>query len=189
MARLQSQSAGHECGLTLRSRRGPTAGHQARSGGTQYIFASPGLASCSRRPLSSNVRQRKVPVLACCQRAQPSGLVFPHSPVNLWCSLPPPHDFGCIPAVSGTRVSASASPRERGPSVTAACYLHRPPPRLARERAKVAPAALRLHRHHRGALPNPSLKRSANGRPPAPVWRNAVHFRQPGPRVPPSVPA
>ena len=29
------------CCLTPRSRRGPTAGHQARSGGTRYIFASP----------------------------------------------------------------------------------------------------------------------------------------------------
>ena len=48
--------------LTPRSRRGPTAGHQARSGGTRYIFASPGLASCRRRPLSSNVRpHRKTP--------------------------------------------------------------------------------------------------------------------------------
>ena len=33
------------------------------------------------------------------------------------------------------------------------------------------------------ATPNPSLKRSANGRPPGPVWRYAVHFRQPGPGV------
>jgi hypothetical protein len=33
-----------------------------------------------------------------------------------------------------------------------------------------------------GALmPNPSLKRSANGRPPGPVWRYEVHSRQPGP--------
>ena len=32
-------------------------------------------------------------------------------------------------------------------------------------------------------LPNPSLKRSGNGRPPGPVWRYAVHFRQPGPGV------
>ena len=39
------------------------------------------------------------------------------------------------------------------------------------------------------ALPNPSLKRSANGRPPGPVWRYAVHFRQPGPGVLPSSPA
>jgi hypothetical protein len=38
-------------------------------------------------------------------------------------------------------------------------------------------------------LPNPSLKRSANSRPPGPVWRYAVHFRQPGPGVLPSSPA
>jgi hypothetical protein len=37
--------------------------------------------------------------------------------------------------------------------------------------------------------PNPSLKRSANGRPPGPVWRYPVHFRQPGPGVLPSSPA
>jgi hypothetical protein len=37
--------------------------------------------------------------------------------------------------------------------------------------------------------PNPSLKRSANGRPPGPVWRYAVHFRQSGPGVLPSSPA
>ena len=50
----------HPCSLTPRSRRGPTAGHQARSGGTRYIFASPGLAPHRRSRLSSNVRQRKV---------------------------------------------------------------------------------------------------------------------------------
>ena len=47
--------------LTPRSSGAPTAGHQARSGGTQYIFASPGPASCRRRPLSSNVRRRSPP--------------------------------------------------------------------------------------------------------------------------------
>ena len=35
----------------------------------------------------------------------------------------------------------------------------------------------------RALMPNPSLKRSANGRPPGPVWRYAVHFHQPGPGV------
>ncbi len=30
------------------------------------------------------------------------------------------------------------------------------------------------------ATPNPSLNRSSNGTPPSPVWRYAVHFRQPG---------
>jgi hypothetical protein len=48
-----------ERGLTPRSSGAPTAGHQARAGGTRYIFASPGLATCRRRPLSSNVRHRK----------------------------------------------------------------------------------------------------------------------------------
>ena len=38
-------------------------------------------------------------------------------------------------------------------------------------------------------LPNPSLKRSANGRPPGPVWWYAVHFHQSGPGVLPSSPA
>jgi hypothetical protein len=37
--------------------------------------------------------------------------------------------------------------------------------------------------------PNPSLKRSANGRPPGPGRRYVVHFRQPGPGVLPSSPA
>ena len=39
------------------------------------------------------------------------------------------------------------------------------------------------------AWPNHSLKRSANGRPPGPVWWYAVHFHQPGPGVLPSSPA
>ena len=69
--------------LTPRSSGAPTAGHQAQSGGTRYIFASPGLASCRRRPLSSNVRQRKVTGLACSQTARPSGLVFTHSSLNV----------------------------------------------------------------------------------------------------------
>ena len=44
--------------------------------------------------------------------------------------------------------------------------------------------------HASGAtLPNPSLKRSANGRPPGPGRRYGVHFRQPGPGVLPSSPA
>ena len=45
--------------LTPRSSGAPTAGHQARAGGTRYIFTSPGLASSRCRPLSSNVRPRR----------------------------------------------------------------------------------------------------------------------------------
>jgi hypothetical protein len=42
---------------------------------------------------------------------------------------------------------------------------------------------------HRAMKPNPAFKRSPNGRPPGPVWRYAVHFRQSGPGVLPSGPA
>ena len=38
------------------------------------------------------------------------------------------------------------------------------------------------------AWPNPSFNRSANGGAPGPVWRYAVHFRQPGPGAPPLAP-
>jgi len=55
----QRPSAEAQCCLTLRSKGAPTAGHQARAGGTLYIFANPGLASCRWCPLSSNVRHRK----------------------------------------------------------------------------------------------------------------------------------
>ena len=37
--------------------------------------------------------------------------------------------------------------------------------------------------------PNPLFKPSTNGVPRGPGWRYAVHFRHPGPRVPPLVPA
>ena len=56
---LLSELAGEQRCLTPRSSGAPTAGHQARAGGTRYIFASPGPASCRRRPLNSNVRPHK----------------------------------------------------------------------------------------------------------------------------------
>jgi uncharacterized membrane protein YkvA (DUF1232 family) len=46
--------------------------------------------------------------------------------------------------------------------------------------------------HHARAtsvMPNPSLKRSANGRPPGPGRRHTVHFHRPGPGVLPLSPA
>jgi len=46
-----------DCGLTARSSGAPTAGHQARSGGTRYTLASAGLAYCRCRPLSSKVER------------------------------------------------------------------------------------------------------------------------------------
>ena len=53
-------SSCRQCCLTPRSSRAPTAGHQARSGGTLYIFASPGLASYRWLRLSSNVRRHRM---------------------------------------------------------------------------------------------------------------------------------
>ena len=38
------------------------------------------------------------------------------------------------------------------------------------------------------AQPNPSFEARPNGKPPGPAWRYAVHFRQSGPGVLPSVP-
>ena len=46
-----------QCCLTPRSSGAPTAGHQRPVGGTRYIFTARALASCRRRPLSSNVRR------------------------------------------------------------------------------------------------------------------------------------
>jgi hypothetical protein len=49
--------------LTPRSSGAPTAGHQARAGGTLYIVACPGLVACRRLPLSSNVRRHQDHIL------------------------------------------------------------------------------------------------------------------------------
>ena len=46
--------------LTLRSTGAPTASHQGPPAGTLYIFCRRALASCRRRPLSSNVRPRQM---------------------------------------------------------------------------------------------------------------------------------
>jgi hypothetical protein len=43
--RSRSSEGFARCGLTHRSSEAPTAGRQARSGGTRYILDSPGLGS------------------------------------------------------------------------------------------------------------------------------------------------
>ena len=115
--------------LTPRSSGAPTAGHQARSGGTRYIFTALGLASCRCRPLSSNVRQRRVGVVACRQTGRPSSLVFAHLSLSVAGFLPLLLNFfSRNSAGPQPRPSASASPRERGPSVSAACHHRRRQP-------------------------------------------------------------
>jgi hypothetical protein len=75
-------TARHQRGLTRRSSRAPTAGHQARAGCTRYIVASPGLASHRRCRLSSNVRPRKT---------QPTRLFQRHLAAELECKGTPFH--------------------------------------------------------------------------------------------------
>ena len=55
---LQNHSRSSQCGLTPRSRRGPTSKRQARAVGWR-IFHRTGLAFCCRSRLSSNVRHHK----------------------------------------------------------------------------------------------------------------------------------
>jgi len=59
LATGKTQCTRQDCCLTPRSRRGPTAGHQARATGTVYIFCGPGLAPHRWSRLTSNVRPRK----------------------------------------------------------------------------------------------------------------------------------
>ena len=91
------------------------------------------------------------------------------------CQPPPPAGHGLR---SASAVAARKSP------------LWRLAPRRA-PGTQIRPnlSALRNLAASNAVKPNPSLKRSANGRPPGPVWRYAVHFRQSGPGVLPSSPA
>ena len=175
-------AASSECCLTPRSSGATTAGHQARAGGTRYIFTSPGLASCRCRPLSSNVRQRNSGMHA----FQASAL--PHR-TNVFGFE---SESSCCSSVlrRSTRVLLAAALKSARQTRRLACAV---PPEGGNigggRRGGCSTIAAAQRASPRRALPNPSLKRSANGRPPGPVWRYAVHFRQPGPGVLPSSPA
>ena len=60
--------------------------------------------------------------------------------------------------------------------------------RQPRQEPTVAPESMTTHRAP-PVRPNPSFKPSTNGVPRRPGWRYPVHFRHPGPRVTPFVPA
>jgi len=188
-------------------------------------FASPGLASCRRRPLSSNVRQSEKPSSALSR-------VSKHTS-GLRCRSPP---------AKATPVESCVNWQAPGLAVPTRVCAHeasalgrtarRPQRRATSQRILVSPwrsclsRILRLPRtpspllcscgpryfgptaargsygtptsrpwcaNRRGAcgcqpLPNPSVEARPNGGPPGPVWRYAVHCRQPGPGAPPSAP-
>ena len=92
---------------------------------------------------------------------------------------------------SGNTVALTA--RRRAPCKVRSGRRRRGVPRLLVWWRYAGGTVPRMQNHHfgnqRARMPNPSLKRSANGRPPAPGRWYAVHFHRPGAGVLPSSPA
>jgi hypothetical protein len=165
-----------QCCLTPRSSGAPTAGHQARAGGTRYIFTGPGLASCRCRPLSSNVR----PCRQQMRRRNRAKAVAPTAS----------HRRQSAATVAKTR--ALAIPRPPGnhePRQAVACQRL---PHVCTGPAKACGKAFswRARCPHAAsrARPNSSVNRSANGLPPAPGLWHLVHHHRPGAGGKPSSP-
>ena len=218
---LESHSRSPQCGLTPRSRRGPTAGHQGPVGGTRYIFANRALASCRWSRLSSNVRphtnryrwlaqHREQPVPRTVQvQLSRFGNVTAKTPVlartalaNVRAGSPSLGFYMCASRqlAGAVRLLASVSSWNHRPSMVSPSFSGVQGGGIVS--ASAAPATARFGGLKMAALwpvmnqfalgrvrPNPSFKPSPNGVPRGPDWRYAVHFRHPGPRVTPLVPA
>ena len=159
------------------------------------------VSACRRALNAHNAAQARAPSHSR-QRA------WLHAPVEPMRNerAPLPRPFTSALRCIGPLYRLEAAPRGQARSAIAAKGLrvvHQPADQAPRIRAAPRPAApggrrspraavlwlaLRL-RSLRAALPNPSFKPSPNGVPRGPGRRYAVHFRQPGPRVTPSVPA
>ena len=171
--------------LTPRSSRAPTACHAGPAGGTRYIFAIRARASHRWCRLNSNVRHRELVMRSAFNTARPSGLASSTQ----------------MRASAGRNVTLVARSHRRsavaGQARVSAGLMHTGALtlRASRLRPQRVSAPLRTCMPLSGlssqgsALPNPSLKLSTNGGPRGPGRRYPVHSRQPGPRVPPSVPA
>ena len=149
-------SARHECGLTLRSRRGPTASRQAREA-VGHIIRLAGLASCRWSRLTSNVRPRMPPVPYLSNLS--GGLYRQSLPVSR------------LAGAAATRLQSAASRsspepiqmRTRGVHASASC-VHRAFHRLSQfhhRQARCPHAASR-------ARSNPSVEARPNGIAPCP---------------------
>ena len=164
-------------GLTTRSSGAPTAGHQARSGGSRYILASPGLASCRWRPLSSNVRPRR--------------RNLPLSKMQLPCSASARHQPRLLPRGAGLlspgwRQGALAIPHR---SFSGICSALKQPAAPFVAHGVLLPPSSHLPPTVQ-AWPNPSLKLSANGMSRWSYGAGASpHFAPPSQRAMPSSPA
>ena len=181
-----------QCGLTPRSRRGPTANRQARLQ-VRYIILPPGLALYRRSRLNSNVRPRLEPVLHRLITARPSGLAS-QAPPRRAAQRRPLNSLLFV--VASSALGRTASPhtppsvrhgRKRFAgstfflvAIVNALRAHGARKAVLRARRALAPCALPL-----AGEPNPSVKRTLSGMPPGPGRRYAVHCRQPGPGVMP----
>ena len=155
-------------GLTPRSKGAPTAGHQARAGGTRYIFTGPGLASCRRRPLTSNVRPRLPADAALLISARPSGLAL--------LVHPPLRQTLLRGALQASTLRELRFTRHHLVGRSCQTSLFASKKKIAVNSGSSQPSP---------AWPNPLVKRTRSGMPPGPGWRYAVHFRHPGPGVTP----
>jgi hypothetical protein len=195
-------------GLTPRSRRGPTANHQARLQ-VRFIILPPGLALCRRSRLTSNVRPR----MSLHSRKVRCASSLGRGALARWAPRTSASHSLASALTSASKLTRGAKGLHvaiaRSPAlahlVTRAnaqglCMVGASRPRAAPRGQFFAGFATCVPRpchacHARCVLcrfafarPNPSLKRSANGRAPGPV-SGALHSPQPGPDVLPLSPA
>ena len=153
--------------LTPRSSRAPTACRAGPAGGTRYIFAIRARASHRRCRLNSNVRRHQNHPPVC-----PRSLSFSGSSLKTKAAYRP-----SIQLVRFEKCFGFAKPAASPSRLPAPCRW---------QSARGIPGG---SAGSEPVVPNPSFKPSPNGVPRGPGRRYAVHFRQPGPRVTPLVPA
>ena len=138
---------------------------------------SSSVSACRRGLNSHNAAQPRAPG----HSRQRAWLQAPVEPARME-QAPVPRPFASTPrCISPPTLPQESAPRH-GPQRAAPGVWCRSPRAAA---LWLAPRLCSL----RAALPNPSFKPSPNGVPRGPGRRYAVHFRQPGPRVTPLVPA
>ena len=186
-----------------------------------YILSARALASCRRRPLSSNVRphtnryrwlaqHREQPMPRTVQvQLSRSGNTTAPKPVLGSTALANARACGsrlgfhvCASRqlARAFRLPASVSSWNHRPSMVSPSFSSVQGGGTVSTSAAAAPASLGgfkvatlwpvMSQLALGRVrPNPSFKPSTNGVPRGPGWQYAVHFRHPGPRVTPLVPA
>jgi hypothetical protein len=179
---VQAAVASFRLRLTLRSRGGPTAGHQAWATVCSCPFS---VAQAWRPtvglPLTSHVRRRGTGTEKLIYTARPSGLALVNA-MHVAGNRSPNPTQGQLTHFLGPAFRRANHHRKK--------MLHWSSPAAARRlRAPGSACVVHASRHLRVPPPNPSVKRSANGRPPGPGRWYPVHFHRPGPGVLPLSPA